>query len=106
MKFCSKCKGLMHTISNEQGKLKCMAFGNIEEGKIESSHKMHKKAEKGEGFVNHNDIFADYDFVCKKCGYNKAQAIIKEPMLSDEDHMIFMKCGKCGAAEQLARKVT
>lgn len=104
MKFCSKCSGLMGGIGD--GKIECIACHNIEEGEISTTHSMKKKGKKGEGVADSNNMFADYDFICKKCGYDKAQAIIKDPMISDEDHLIIMKCGKCGFSEQLARKVT
>ena len=106
MKFCSKCKGLMKPIENEKSKLICISCKNIEDGEITSVTKIKKKPEKGEGFVEDKDIFADHDFICKKCGHNKAQIIIKGPQISDEDDPIYLRCGKCGKAQQLARKIS
>ncbi len=106
MKFCSKCNSIMKPIENEQGKLICISCKNIEYGEITSVTKIKKQKHIGKGIVEDKDIFADYDFVCKKCGHDKAQVIIRGPQISDEDDPIYLKCGKCGKAEQLARKIS
>lgn len=96
----------MKPIENEKGRLICISCKNIEDGEITSTTKIKKEVQKGKGIIEDKDIFADYDFVCKKCGHNKAQVIIKGPQISDEDDPIYLKCGKCGKAEQIARKIT
>lgn len=103
MKFCSKCNGIMKPY--ETNKLICVNCNNIEEGTIASSTKIKEKEKKGKGFVEDNNMFADYEFVCKKCGHNKAQVIMRPAYISDENDPVYLKCGKCGNTKQIARKV-
>ena len=58
-----------------------------------------------EGVVKDKNIFADYPFRCKKCGYNKAEVVERPPYVSDEDSLTFVRCGKCKHTEQLAKKI-
>ena len=50
------------------------------------------------------NILAVHDFVCKKCGFDKAELIEISANYSDEDNIMRMKCGKCGHVEQLEGK--
>jgi len=84
----------------------CISCNNIEKGEISSTTKIKIKPEKGKGVIEDKDIFADYDFLCSKCGHNKAQAIIRAPHVSDEDDPVYFRCGKCGHTKQVAKKVT
>jgi DNA-directed RNA polymerase subunit M/transcription elongation factor TFIIS len=65
-----------------------------------------KPAQIFEGVVNDENEFADYKHVCKKCGFNKAQIIDMGVFYSDEDNLIFLKCGKCGYSERVGRKTS
>jgi len=90
------------------GNLVCVSCGNIEKisaGDLTASEEIKKKSEKKSGVVNHENIYATYDFICKKCGYDKAEIIERQPYITDEDSLTFLKCGKCGFTEQLARKI-
>ncbi len=60
----------------------------------------------GKGVSNDENIFADYDHPCKKCGHIGAQIIEVGALISDEDSLTMLKCGKCGFAERFGRKVT
>lgn len=88
---------------HENGKMVCRKCGHFQEGKISSSEKFTKK-EKGKGVVNDINIFADYDFVCEKCGFNKAQVIERGPDYSDEDSVTMFKCGKCSRVTDVTKK--
>ncbi|MEK6830474.1 MAG: hypothetical protein AABX77_00405 [Nanoarchaeota archaeon] len=112
LKFCKKCKGIMTPIGSHfiSGKhiFKCFSCGFVEQGEelIEREKIYNKKFKVGEGIVKDSNIFADYPFKCKKCGYNKAEVIERQPYFSDEDTLTFLKCGKCGWSENLAKKTT
>ncbi len=84
---------------------KCADCGIVEIEELVSKEKPLKKEEVAEGVVKDENIFADYEHVCKKCGYNKAQVIERQPYISDEDSLTFLKCGKCGYTIQLSRKI-
>jgi len=60
----------------------------------------------GQGVVLEQNFLADYEHICRKCGYNKAQIIDKGIYYSDEDNLILLKCGKCGYCERIGRKVS
>lgn len=103
MKFCPRCKSIMNHV--EKDIWKCDDCGIVEIGDLVSKEKQLKKEEIGEGVVKDENIFADYEHVCKKCGHNKAQVIERQPYISDEDSLTFLKCGKCGYTVQLSRKI-
>ena len=82
--------------------------GNVEEISVDdltSNELIKKKSEKKSGVIEHKNIYATYDFKCKKCGYDKAEIIERQPYITDEDSLTFLKCGKCGFTQQLARKI-
>ena len=65
-----------------------------------------KKEVKGDlAAVEEENIFATYDHVCKKCGYDKAQIVDLGIWYSDEDNVLRIMCGKCGFTENLNSKV-
>lgn len=91
-----------------KGNLECVSCGHVEkisEGDLTSNEKIKKKSEKKSGVVEHKNIYATYDFKCKKCGYDKAEIIERQLYITDEDSLTFLKCGKCGFTQQLARKI-
>lgn len=109
LKFCKKCKNIMkpigtHIFSGEHV-FKCVKCDYLEKGKelIEGEKIKTKKIK--EGIVKEENIFADYPFKCKKCGYNKAEVIERQPYISDEDTLTYLKCGKCGWTENLSKKI-
>ena len=104
MKLCNKCKNIMKPLG--KGIFECVSCGFIDKGadlvEIEKikNHKIKK------GFVKDKNIFADFPFTCKKCGYKKAEVIERQPYISDEDSLTYLKCGKCGWTENIARKIS
>lgn len=70
-----------------------------------SEEKM-KKDEKQKGIVNGQNEFATYPHQCKKCGFDKAEIIIMQPMYTDADYIIRYKCGKCNYTEQERMRFT
>jgi DNA-directed RNA polymerase subunit M/transcription elongation factor TFIIS len=87
------------------GKFRCVSCDHVDEGELVSNEKVSKKVERKKGVVKEGNIFADYDYKCKKRGYEKSQVIERQPYISDEDTLTFVKCGRCGWTEQLARKI-
>jgi DNA-directed RNA polymerase subunit M/transcription elongation factor TFIIS len=71
---------------------------------LSSMEKLPEKEEIGEGSVKGENIFATYEHKCEKCGYDKAQIIDCGVFYSDEDSIIFLKCGKCGFSEKIGKE--
>lgn len=93
-----------HILSREHI-YKCFSCNYMEiGGELIEAEKIKSKKIK-EGIVKDENVFADYQFKCKKCGYDKAQIVERQPYISDEDTLIYLKCGKCGWMENLARKI-
>ena len=107
--FCPKCKDMLipHL---EVGKLsvkckKCDFSKQVTKDLI-SKEKIKHAEERGEGVVKDENIFATYDNECEKCGYDKAEIIDIGVLISDEDNLIFLECGKCKHVERVGRKTS
>lgn len=110
--FCPECKNILKAF-RENGKtiLKCDNCGFFEEIENEKEdlvarQKIKQKEEVGRGIVKAKDIFATYDFVCKKCGNTKAQIIDRGIGYSDEDNLILLRCSKCGFSQRNTKKAS
>ena len=103
MKFCQNCKGLLELKAE---KLQCMSCNQIAEGTLTTSEKINKEGKEGVAIISEINDAATYRSICKKCGYEKAEVIIRDPMISDEDSITMLKCGKCGKVKNLTRKMT
>ena len=111
LKFCPKCKNFLIPKRNEKDFFiaceNCNFLEKIDEKNLlESSEKILNKKEIGKGISKGENLFANYKNICKKCGYNKAQVLDMGIFYSDEDNLILLKCGKCGFAERIGRKVS
>ena len=73
--------------------------------KIIEKEKIHHE-ERGEGIVREENKMATYKNKCEKCGFGKAEVIEVGVLVSDEDNLIFLKCGKCGYSERVGRKTS
>ncbi|MBR9702068.1 hypothetical protein GOV13_04045 [Candidatus Pacearchaeota archaeon] len=111
LRFCHKCKTLQRP-RKKDGKIifdcsKC-GFSEVidEKDHVITSEKMKKPEKRGKGSVEDKDVFATYEHVCEKCGYDKAEVIDMGIFYSDEDNLILLKCGKCGWSERIGRKVS
>ena len=62
--------------------------------------------EVGEGVIKNENLFATYDYKCKKCGYDRAEIIDMGIFISDEDNLILIRCGKCGHTDRFGRKTS
>lgn len=107
MDFCNNCGSLMY-LFNEKGIAKSYCKKcNISKETISGSFKeQHSQKEIGKGIGSEENKLANYDNVCKKCRHIGAQIIDVGVLISDEDNLIMLKCGKCGFTERLGRKVT
>ncbi|NCO18212.1 hypothetical protein COT60_03790 [Candidatus Pacearchaeota archaeon CG09_land_8_20_14_0_10_30_9] len=107
--FCKKCKNILPpTNSKENIFIECLSCGLNQkiEDKTISNEKIYKKIEKGAGIANEENVYATYENICGKCGHNKSQIIDLGIKYSDEDNLIFLKCGKCGFSERIGRKTS
>tara|TARA_Y100000034_G_C6860189_1_gene391397 strand:+ start:465 stop:752 length:288 start_codon:yes stop_codon:yes gene_type:complete len=86
---------------------KCVSCGFQEKGPdLVETEKLKEPLIVEEGVVEDKNIFADYPFVCEKCGFDKAEIVERQPYVSDEDSLTYLKCGKCSWMENLARKTS
>jgi len=108
LRFCKRCKTLLRPYKTDEGLfLLCNECGLLERDKgISSKEKIKKKTKIGKGVIKGENKYADYENICEKCGYDKAQIIDKGIFYSDEDNLILLKCGKCGWSERIGRKVS
>ena len=68
--------------------------------------KIHKESEKANGVVSEENTSACFGHKCKKCGFDKAELIDMGVFVSDEDNLVFIKCGKCGFKERVGRRTS
>ena len=77
IEFCPDCGFIFERITlNEKVFLTCKRCGFRKEVDNEKSMVVGEKFEKekvGEGAVDGEDEFADYEHICKKCGHNKVR---------------------------------
>ena len=108
MDFCPKCKSII-VPKKTGGKLsaKCDNCGflknNLKRELISNEEMKHSKTKKG--IIKNENIFANYKHKCGKCGYGKAEIIDAGVSYSDEDNLIFIRCGKCGFSERVGKAV-
>ena len=104
IRFCPKCKGILFL---EKERAVCHNCNYILYLKLNlsTSEKLPEIEEVGEGAVKDENIFATYKHKCSKCGFDKSQIIDCGVFYSDEDNLIFLKCGKCGFSERIGDKV-
>ena len=107
--FCKSCGTLLRPKTTPYGKWMACPNGHTQPEMQKESETLRfknlneeKRVEVHDG-VNH---LAVHDFVCEKCGHDKAELIEIMPFYSDEDLVQKMKCGKCGCVKQLEGKVT
>ncbi|MCR4327431.1 MAG: hypothetical protein NUV46_02520 [Nanoarchaeota archaeon] len=104
--FCKECKNILPPHSESITICpNCGLYQEIEKGLI-SKEKFKKKSEKGSGVNSGENVYASYENTCQKCGFGKAQIIDMGVKYSDEDTLIFLKCGKCGFSERIGRKTS
>ena len=103
MKFCKECNNILHP--SPDGRVICTHCGLVDKGDLISKEILPKKEERKKGVIKDKNIFATFDNVCKKCGYGKAEIINRGPSYSDEDDLVFYRCGKCGWTENTSRKI-
>ncbi|NCN51610.1 hypothetical protein GW931_01210 [archaeon] len=106
--FCIKCKNILPPLNSKKNhEVQCKSCGLIQKTKIiNSKEKISEKIKKGKGIANEENVYATYDHLCSKCGHNKAQIIDLGIFYSDEDNLIFSKCGKCGTSKRIGRKTS
>ena len=107
MEFCRQCGGLLFFL-NERGitKVYCKTCKTTKETLSKSFKETMTTKLKGNGVGSSENNFANYNNICKKCGHNGAEVVNVGVLISDEDNLSFLKCGKCGFSERQGRKVT
>lgn len=107
LEFCPKCESLL--VPEKDGNksiLRChhcnfsKDSSNSLVGKEKVFHEDPKDNFEGKISSQENE-FATYDHKCQKCSYDKAEVIDIGSFYSDEDDVIFLKCGKCGWTERV-----
>ena len=111
LNFCPECSNILIPEKRETGGFveKCGFCGYSKKftGKILiEREKMPPKEKTGTKILKDKNELATYHHKCQKCGYGKAQIIDMGISYSDEDNLILLKCGKCGWAERIGRKIS
>jgi DNA-directed RNA polymerase subunit M/transcription elongation factor TFIIS len=108
LSFCSKCKNILPPQHSDENFVVCPKCGLLQKikGDLISTENTPKKIQKGHGIGSDENVCATYDHTCKRCGYSKAQVIDMGVKYSDEDNLIFLKCGKCSFSERIGRKTS
>lgn len=110
LNFCRRCKTLMNP-HNHEGKIllrcsNCDFSEELKEGSLKVRDKIKKSKKLGEGIASEENILADFEHKCKKCGHDKVQILDMGVFVSDEDNLIMLKCGKCGFSERVGRRTS
>jgi len=105
--FCKTCGSLLVPEKNEYGKWMKCRNGHPQPSLVQDAETITIKnnSSKRIEVMDGVNILAVHDFVCKRCGFDKAELIEISANYSDEDNILRMKCGKCGHVEQLEGKV-
>jgi DNA-directed RNA polymerase subunit M/transcription elongation factor TFIIS len=105
--FCKTCGSLLVPEKNEYGKWMKCPNGHPQPELVQKAETLTIKNNSAKRIevMDGKNILAVHDFVCKKCGFDKAELIEISANYSDEDNIMRMKCGKCGHVEQLEGKV-
>ena len=107
MDFCPRCKKLLIPIRGEDYVYtECPDCGIKTRVYSEQVNEKISPEEIGEGVITDENLFATYEYKCKKCGYDKAEVIDMGIFISDEDNLILMRCGKCGHTDRIGRKTS
>ena len=104
--FCKDCKNIRPP--NSKKFTICQNCGLYQEilKDLVFQEKIKEKTKKGEGASTGENQYANYENICRRCGHDKAQIVDMGIFYSDEDNLIFLKCGKCGFSERIGRKVS
>ena len=109
LQFCKECNRILIPKKNfkEKQEINC-SFCGEKNFFVKSVTKeiFSKETEKGKGYAKEINPFVTYENICKKCGFDLAQVIDIPAKYSDEDDVIFLKCGRCGFSEKIGRKIS
>ncbi len=107
--FCKICGGLLQLKLTPYGKWMSCGKGHFQPQLVQHSEPLTfkiKPTESSPGIADDHNVLAVHQHRCQKCGYELAELIEIAPFYSDEDSLIKMKCGRCGAIERLEGKIT
>jgi DNA-directed RNA polymerase subunit M/transcription elongation factor TFIIS len=108
MEFCKNCGSILFYFKEKgETKVYCKKCKNAKTSTGGSSFsEIRKKIEIGRGFIESGNPSANYNHICKKCGHVGVEIIDVGILVSDEDNLILLKCGKCGFSERVGKKTT
>ena len=101
LQFCPVCKSLLQ-LRDEDGKviLYCNC-GFIRRAGVElSSSETRDNHFRGDGVIKDEDKSVGIDYICKKCGYDKAELIDLGERNTNENQVFLYKCLKCQHSER------
>lgn len=107
--FCATCGKLLHPKQTSYGKWMSCPEGHGQPRlmqEIPVITRQNRQPGVKITVASSENILAVHDFICQKCGYHKAELIEIAPFYSDEDQLLRMKCGRCGAVKKLDGKIT
>jgi DNA-directed RNA polymerase subunit M/transcription elongation factor TFIIS len=101
LEFCPVCKKILELgewKGKKVGKCPC-GFIRTLGFSLENEEKM-DNAQLGSGVLQ-NNLSEGFNFSCKKCGHNKAEAKELGEILGNEKSVTLFTCMNCGSAERI-----
>lgn len=101
LQFCPVCKALLNiNFENGSNIATCRCGFSRKNGLDLTSVDKGARELRGEGVISSQGIVEGIDFVCKKCGYNKAELIDLGERNTNENGVSLYRCLKCGHNER------
>ena len=107
--FCATCGTILRPLKTEFGKwMSCPEGHSQPELKTSTETIVRKNNFQGKRIevADDSNILAVHDYICKHCGYGKAEMLEIGAFYADEDNVVQMKCEKCRKVSRLEGKVT
>lgn len=104
LEFCPMCKGLLQMKEEAGRNIGFCACGFKRTGGISISGEdsnFERKINLGEGVISEDEVLKEGFYkICKKCGFDKAEAFT---LTSNESEVTIFKCLKCGNSTRQAQ---
>ncbi len=99
LQFCPVCKNLLQLRTEGDKNIGFCSCGFVRTSGIilEADDNSNKLVEKGSGSVDEKQNTLGVERICKKCGYNQAEA---SEIAANEANIFIFKCLKCGFTDR------
>lgn len=100
LQFCPVCRALLQVREEDGINIAFCNCGFMRKGVDLSSVDKGVSKFRGEGVSSSDPTDEGVDFICNKCGYNKAELIDLGERNTNENGVSMYKCLKCGHSER------